>query len=60
MLPLLFTSTATPNPKRWSQLRKHSRAGSLAGAKSTFDFMQRFSMFAALALVYPPRRASGR
>jgi len=34
---------------RSSQLRKPSRAGSLAAAKSTFDFMKQFSMFATLA-----------
>jgi len=31
----------------------------LAAVKPTFDFMKQFSMFATLALVYPPRRASG-
>ena len=44
---------------RWSQLRNHSRAGSLAGAKSTFDFMKQLSILAKLAKVYPPRRAGG-
>jgi hypothetical protein len=36
---------------RWSQLRKHSRAGSLAVVKSTSDFMKQLLMFATLAPV---------
>jgi hypothetical protein len=36
---------------RWSE--------PLAAVKSTFDFMKQFPVFATLAEVYPPRRASG-
>jgi hypothetical protein len=33
---------------RWSQLRKYSRARTLAVVKSTFDFMKQFQMLATL------------
>jgi hypothetical protein len=34
---------------RWSQLRRLSRAGTLAVAMTAVDFMKQFSKFAALA-----------
>jgi hypothetical protein len=50
-IPRLRAWHASRLTKRSSQLRNTSRAGSLAVAMRTFDFMKQFAMFAALAAV---------